>query len=65
MLRALAEMQIVPKTFRERQKMKEVQQVAIRMHRIDPRASVKNPLEDKKGGWLLEEFVAMAATYKE
>lgn len=64
-MRALAEMQIVPKTFRERQKMKEVQQVAIKMHRKEDPKGVKNPLEDKKGGWLLEEFVAMAATYKE
>lgn len=69
LLRGLAEMEIKPKNFREKQKMKEVQELVIKKYRKEDAnfeaGGVKNPLKHKKGGWLYEEFLAMTATYKE
>eukprot|EP00913_Durusdinium_trenchii_P022590 g21214.t1 len=85
LLRALAEMNLTPKTFREKRLMKEawtsgqarrapgvvlaqVQELVIKLYRKEEtavRRVLENPLTAKKGGWLLEEFMAMTATYKE
>eukprot|EP00435_Cladocopium_sp_Y103_P019058 s24_g4.t1 len=69
LLRGFAEMEIRPKTFREKQTMKEVQELVIKKYRKEDKNfevdGIKNPLKHKKGGWLFEEFLAMTATYKE
>ncbi|CAK9098535.1 Hypothetical protein SCF082_LOCUS46169, partial [Durusdinium trenchii] len=61
-------MNLTPKTFREKRLMKEVQELVIKLYRKEEtavRRVLENPLTAKKGGWLLEEFMAMTATYKE
>mmetsp|Transcript_12816 Transcript_12816/g.22188 ORF Transcript_12816/g.22188 Transcript_12816/m.22188 type:complete len:676 (+) Transcript_12816:35-2062(+) len=69
LLRGFAEMEIQPKTFREKQTMKEVQELVIKKYRKEDKNfevdGIKNPLKHKRGGWLFEEFLAMTATYKQ
>lgn len=69
LLRGFAEMEIRPKTFREKQTMKQVQELVIKKYRKEDKNfevdGIQNPLKHKKGGWLFEEFLAMTATYKE
>lgn len=69
LLRGFAEMEIRPKTFREKQTIKQVQELVIKKYRKEDKNfevdGIQNPLKHKKGGWLFEEFLAMTATYKE
>ncbi|CAJ1448814.1 unnamed protein product [Effrenium voratum] len=68
LLKALAEVGLRPTTFREKQQIKEVQQMVIHSYRTEESLEaqgVKNPLTEKRGGWLYEEFFAMAATCQE
>lgn len=67
--KALAEAGIKPTTLRERERVREVQEVIINKfrseeddHEVD---GIKNPLKDRRGAWRLVEFLAMAATCRE
>jgi len=67
--KALTEAGIKPTTLREREQVREVQEVIINKfrseeddHEVD---GIKNPLKDRRGAWRLVEFLAMAATCRE